>query len=458
MARLYTGRKVCRLSETYKICPICDTPNHRNANVCSTCGTTLSDVETKGAWPAIKKAKSPYDFRYGETDLDESHLQSVGNRYTILLASLALFIGIALGAILFRPQFGATPDTTNAEPVIIINPNPNVTLAIATVTPGPPTATLTSTPTITLTPSATFTPTPCLERVLEGDSLIAIAIRCGHLSQDIIPIIVELNGLPNASSIRIGDIIEVPWPTPTPDPNALPTDTPEGESSSTENTIEIAGVVLEQSAIDPFAPTATATLLPGVTWHEVRAGENIIIIADTYGANVKVLSELNPEVDFARCEFGETYGGPDCIVQLFEGQRLRVPAPTPTPTIQPTLSGSETPTPTATPTFNAPSLISPTERQSFRANELVTLRWIPTGTLNDNEVYRITVKDVTSNLEFTADTKELFYILPIDWQGQDGKRHEYQWTVSVINLSAPDSPIYVTDTSTFVWQAREASN
>lgn len=455
----WSDRKVCSLSEAYKICPICDTPNHRNASMCSTCGTSLSDVESKGLWRATKSAKTPYDFRYGETDLDESHLHHIGYRYTLLLISLAAIIVVISSISILRPQLQTEESNINeANPIVATNPSPDISLAIATVTPGPPTTTLTATPTITLTPSATFTATPCLQRVLEGDSLIAIAIRCGHLSQDIIPIIVEINDLPNASSIRIGDVIEVPWPTPTLDPNVSPTNTTEGVNSSDGSSIEIAGIVLDESLIDPFAPTPTATLLPGVTWHEVRSGENIIIIADTYGANVKVLSELNPEVDFARCEFGETYGGPDCIVQLFEGQRLRVPAPTATPTIQPTLSGSETPTPTATATFNAPSIIAPSEQQSFRAEELVTLRWIPSGTLNDNEVYRIRVKALSQNREFTADTKELFYILPLDWQGTDGKRHSYEWSVSVINLSAPDSPIYVTDTHTFVWQAREGDD
>ena len=163
------------------------------------------------------------------------------------------------------------------------------------------------------------------------------------------------------------------------------------------------------------------------------------------------MSDLNPEIDFARCDFGETYGGPECIVQLSQGQILRVPAPTATPTIEPTPSGSETPTPLPTPTFNVPNAISPPNQTFIGAQEQVTLRWVSTGTLSPTEVYRVVVSDVTTGDTFTADTLDLFFIVPSDWQAKDGERHNYIWQVSVVDFEA-DTNSYSTQARTFVWQ------
>jgi hypothetical protein len=134
------------------------------------------------------------------------------------------------------------------------------------------------------------------------------------------------------------------------------------------------------------------------------------------------------------------------------GQRLRVPAPTPTPTIQPSPSGSETPTPTATATFNAPNSSSPLNGAFFSSDELVTLRWIPTGVLGPSEAYRVDVHDVTSGQNYTDNTRELFYIIPREWQGKDRQRHTFRWTVSVISIDNPDNPTYTSEPLSFVWQ------
>jgi hypothetical protein len=198
----------------------------------------------------------------------------------------------------------------------------------------------------------------------------------------------------------------------------------------------------------------TETLQPGVAWHTVRKDENIIIIAVAYGATLRILSELNPQVTFSQCDFGLGTGGENCVVQLFEGQQLRVPAPTPTPTIQPTASGSETPTPTATPTFNAPTALSPSNRAFFQKDDLITLRWVGTGTLSENQSYLIQVEDQTSGHEYSATTQELFFIVPNDWQSQENDRHDYIWSVSVIDSANPDNPYFTTETRIFTWQGQ----
>lgn len=444
------------LAESFKICPICSAANPPKSAVCTNCGASLAQIEPVKArnLPQTVNFNNQYDFRYGETDLYEGSLKRVGRSYLVGLTTIIVVILVSAAALVAAPtlleQFSASDSPQGL-------PTPSLTVTtgqfvIATVTPGQPTPTQSPTPSATFTPSDTPTPAPCLERVLPGDSLILIAIRCGHRSQDVIPLIVEINGLQDASRIREGQVIEVPWPTATEDPNAVPTETPDS-SSQNDGESETELVSLGDN-FDPFAPTATYTLLPGIMWHVIQRDETISSIIVDYNADVKVLSELNPEVDFARCEFGNRFGGPECIVQLFEGQQIRVPAPTSTPTIPPTPSGSETPTPTATATFNAPSPISPGDSAYFAANELVTLRWIPSGVLSEGQTYRVVVKNETTNEVFSDDTFELFYILPLEWQGRDGKRQNYTWTVSVIDLSDPDNPVFTTAPRSFIWQAQ----
>jgi len=433
------------LSESYKVCPICETHNHPNATICITCGTSITDVETITQENKTTRQQSHYDYRYGETDLFEGSVRSTGRTFTAGIFVLGILLGVGIAIAVLAPRF------SNSSVLQITNtPTASPTLRqLPTVTQGVATATRTPTPTITFTPTITNTPAPCTQTVVAGDSLIGIILRCGHTSRDIIPTVVQLNGIADETRIQVGQEIIVPWPTPSPDPNAVPTDTPEssadaeGEASTSD---EIALL-----AFDPFAPTATPTLLPGVMWHTVQPDENMIIIASNYGANAKVLSDLNPEIDFARCDFGETYGGPECIVQLSQGQRVRVPAPTPTPTIEPSPSGNETATPLPTATVNVPSAINPPNQAFFGELEQVTLRWVATGALADDEAYRVAVSDVTSGETFVADTRDLFFILPTAWQATDGQRHNYIWQVSIID--ATDGTLsHSTETRTFVWQ------
>jgi len=451
--------------ESFKICPICETPNRRNASTCNTCGTSLVNVE---AITAEKQNGKPihidYDFHYGETDLLESSLSRAAQRYMIGLSAVALLLCVGTMGVFLGAQYLNNAPAA-AVPLVNATPSPRPTLNVATVTQGPPTASLTFTPRPTDTPTVTPTPEPCLQEVLAGDSLIAIIVRCGHVDRDVIPEVLEINGIQDQSLIQQGQVIEVPWPTPSPDPNAIPTETEEasqdtGEISSLD---DLANLDLDDSDVllaldtsfDPFAPTATSTLPPGVMWHTVQSGENITTIVTQYGADVKILSELNPEIDFALCEFGERFGGPECRVFLSQGQLVRVPAPTPTPTLSPTPSGSETPTPSPTPTFNAPNAISPAEREFFGADELITLRWVATANLGQNEVYQVNVEDDTSGLLYTGETTDLFYIIPPEWRGSRELRHNYNWWISVVNANNPDNPLFTTAPRTFVWQGAQ---
>ncbi len=451
---------------THKICPICGTPAHPNAALCSACGASLQSVpQAAEGDEAPRKSYNglEYDHHYGETDLFETNLRWRGGTYILggmlVLLVLACISGVFLAGTRLYTMMSPltpTPATTaipaEAAPVLSTN-TPRPTLMLNTVTPAP---------TLTDTPAPTETPGPCMQQVQPGDSLIAIVGRCGHRNLAVIDLVVEINNLGAPELIQSGQTLEIPWPTVMPDPNTQPgnDDTSEDGEVIPEGEAGVSQTIAEAN-INPLSglpAPATATLLPGVTWHIVTRGENIIVVAYLYGANIKILSELNPEITFSQCDFGLDTGGEQCVVSIYEGQRIRVPAPTPTPTLSPTPSGSETPTPTATPTFNAPSALSPGDLMLFRRNDIITLRWVATGSLGAGQVYRVQVEDMTSGVQYEADTADLFFIVPKDWQGKTSRRHEYRWMVSVIDLERPDSPYFTTEVRTFTWEALTENN
>ncbi|MGB7341507.1 MAG: zinc ribbon domain-containing protein [Phototrophicaceae bacterium] len=438
------------MSESYKICPICQTANHENATVCTTCGTDLSHVQTVSRQKNVSSNKTDYNFRYGETDLLESSVSNQGNMVLVILTTIIVTIvlvgiGLALTTDLFT--FGiATEESLQVEESATTRPTVNA----ATVTLGPPTLTPTFTPQPTFTPSQTPTQGPCVINLPQGQTLTWALTQCGHRSLDVLPTVLALNNLSDASSVRSGQELLIPRPTLTPDPFAVPTDTPAPDGDAANEGVEVASLGLNES-IEAFQPTVTPTLPAGVMWHEIQQGQNIISVAVQYSTDVQTLSQLNRQIDFARCDFGETFGGQDCIVQLFQGQLLRVPAPTPTPTLSPTPDPNATATPTPTATVNIPSAFSPTDRQFFYSDQLVTLRWVPTATLQASESYRVDVIDLTTGREFSAQTTEIFFTIPLAWQGSRN-RHEYEWSVGIVSQDAPNDVRYQTQPLIFVWQ------
>lgn len=427
-------------------CPICKTPNQQNNTPCTNCGATIPTTQTQ-----LEIKQQPHEKHYtnvhGETDLFETIPELQKKRPKITTTIILTITVLIFTTLILRTQLSSNspPETTHK-----INPNnPNFvtntvqpTLALATTTTGPPTP--------SRTPTGTITPTqgPCTQQVQAGDSLIALAAQCGHQNLDVIQVILEINNLTDPNQLQIGQILQIPWPTPTTskDPNE---DTTTGNDNE-NNTPRTPDQATRPSQLNP----PTETLQPGVIWHQTTKDESIISVAIQYGATLRILSELNPEVTFSQCDFGLGSGGPSCIVQIYEGQLIRVPAPTPTPTTQPTLSGSETPTPTATATFNAPSALAPQPRALFNQDATITLRWTTTGTLGENQSYHITLQNKTTGEVHAATTRELFFIIPTIWQSQTDERQEYTWTIAVIDSSDPNIPQFETEPRQFIWQGR----
>ena len=376
------------------------------------------------------------------------HWQRPARLYTIIGSVIFLIALGGVGLAIVGATLVFTPPTE--VPIVLTTASPPPVM-VATVTIGPPTATVSPTPTITPIPSATPTREPCVQVVQTGDSLSGVVARCGHFSRDILEQVVADNALPNANSIVVGQQLVIPWPTPSPDPNALPTSTPE---SSANLSVAIAGdeFLDVDESLDAFAPTATPTLPSGVMWHQMQPNENLSVLIVEYQSDVKTLSDLNPEIDFSSCDFGPRYGGDNCVVVLSQGQLVRVPAPTPTMTLSPTIDPFATSTPTPTATINVPVAESPPDRAFFGADELVTLRWVATGSLSPDEVYRVDIIDTTAGIQYTALTRENTFMLPPEWRGTAAVRHEFTWTTGIVNQDTPDDVRYPTGAQTFVWQ------
>jgi hypothetical protein len=64
------------------------------------------------------------------------------------------------------------------------------------------------------------------------------------------------------------------------------------------------------------------------------------------------------------------------------------------------------------------------------------------------------VTRVNDNQVFSGETMDLFFLMPIEWQGESAVRYEYQWTVSVIDLSDPTTLYYTTPLQTLTWEGR----
>jgi LysM repeat protein len=462
------------LSQAFKICPICDTPNPQNAAVCSNCGTALENVASVSSTQAKVLRSNEYESQFGENDLLEASLRPVARRYLMgCVALLVLLLGAGL-VVAFAPQLAdrlpSLPMAQRNIPLLTNTPRP--TLNLATVTQGSPT--LTPSPTDPPTATATLTPTrePCSPQVQELEGLIAVVARCGHRDLFVLTEVIQLNDLNDVNDIRPGQVLVVPWPTETADPNATaevepteevapenPDGTDEVGSSgasdiNVEDTTQISEFDFNLTVIADPGSAPTATLPPGVAYYIIQPQDNAIIVAQLFDTTMEVLSQLNPEITFSQCDFGQAFGGEGCTVPLGVGQSIRVPAPLPTETLTPTPSGSETATPTMTPTFNAPSSISPSNRAYFRADQLVTLRWVATGVLDENQAFQVQVERTNDSQTFTETTQELFFRIPAAWQGTTADRYEYLWSVAVVDLDNPEDTLHETEPLAFTWEGQ----
>jgi hypothetical protein len=426
------------------ICSICGAANPTHETHCAICGARLPAQRDA----ALTDDSQALPERFYSSAMGEDDLMAARGAGGLLLGIVLFLLGMAAAAGLF---FGVSilggddPTPTPTIPFSVTAPG------FATLTPAM-FATATFGP--SLTPSQTRIPPPplptvtefilpsptsnaCTLTVSEGDTLYGLALQCGHRDLAVVEAIVELNSLRCDTCLQIGQVIEIPFPTPTDAPaesGALPAeDVNTGAEVAANDTMadELSAedrIATRQVQIEP-------TLDPNLMYHIILRDQTLYDVVAIYDVDVKLLSEINPEIDFPQCDFGERFGGPTCAVFFLEGQQIRVPAPTPTPTVQPTSSGSETPTPTATATINVPAAFAPTDGAEFDAASIVTLRWTTTGTLAQDEVYAVHVENMESDEQFTAITCDQALDIPRNWQAEQERFLEYEWWVSVVRVS-----------------------
>jgi murein DD-endopeptidase MepM/ murein hydrolase activator NlpD len=349
------------------------------------------------------------------------------------LLCLGLIVAVALFFMLTQnrdsassAQQPATPPQTLelTQTILALTPLPSATPSL-TRTPPP------MLPTVTLTVSPTPTPGPCEFTIQAGDTLFGLASQCGYSDPAIVDVILAFNNISDPAALQLGQVIQVPRPTAT-----LAAIAGQNEVVDSEQDLNGDGEISADEIIAARQEAAEPTLDPNLQYHIVAAGQTMIDIVLIYNIDAKLLSEINPEIEFPQCDFGIPTGGPTCAVFLSEGQRVRVPAPTPTATIPPTASGSETPTPSPTPTINIPQAIAPEDGANFDAASIVTLRWATSGTLGQDELYVVRVKNLQTNQEFIGVTCDLSFDLPTAWQPSDTNQFiAYEWRMAVANAS-----------------------
>jgi LysM repeat protein len=265
-----------------------------------------------------------------------------------------------------------------------------VTSASATTSPtGSSTAppTFTFTPTATETAAPTTTPLPPEEYVVAvGDTCVAIAAEHHVSSQSII----LLNSLDPNCNLVVGRTLLIPQPTPTPTP--LPTAT--------------LGAVV-------------ATQVPRTTY-VVHPGDTLLGIAKFYGIPLEDLMRENGITDASKIVAGQTL-----IIPL---EFAVTPGPSPTPTLPPP--------------WPAPNQLLPADGQSFDAAHSVTLQWTAVGSLRADELYLVSIEDITCNCARVLEkaVTETKLGVPADFRHTDTAFHVYRWTVTTVRLRPGTNP------------------
>jgi len=278
----------------------------------------------------------------------------------------------------------------------VIQSNQPQTEVIATdVTPSlTPTQTLTPTETNTPTNIPTWTPLPPIEyTVQEGDVCSYIAAVFSVSIQSII----RENNLDASCSLSPGKVLMIPQPTPTASPQPTATSDQQQVPESSCQTVS----------------------------YEVKSDDTLSKIAANYNVSMAAIRE---------------YSGMLTDV-VYEGQYLTIPLCERKPTAGPT------PTPTPPPPYPSPNLLLPMDGAAFNlTNDAITLQWAVVSELNTNELYAVTVEDLTSEdrkmiVQYVTDTK---FILPVSFRPTDQIPHIMRWWVTVVRqINTGDSaPIY----------------
>ena len=322
------------------------------------------------------------------------------------MPEVTLSLPIALGLLVLFLAVGATVVYAGLSAAKrVVNPT-----AVPTQTETPtasPTPTDTQLP--TLAPSATEQ-APFEYTVASGDTCGGIAVTFGVSVQSLI----ILNNLPaSCNNLSVGQKLKVPYPTATPAP--LPTNTAQAADAT-------------RAACDKVVVT-------------VQENDTLSSIAANYAVPQQAIKDFNGlSTD-----------------SVFIGSTIKIPLCMREPTAGPS------PTPTIPPPYPAPNLLLPADGGVFTVNnDSVVLQWASIGTLRSNEMYQVTVQDVTDlNVTSGSDRKIVQYvndtkfIVPSSFRPQDNNAHTIRWWVTTVRQTGSDdqgNPIWSSAGALSIWR------
>jgi LysM repeat protein len=299
----------------------------------------------------------------------------VGTRQRRAQITISLPIAILLLVVFTLLASGLTYAAMQLTPEEVV-PTPSATPTIT------PTETNTPEPTATFTPEPTFTPLPPIEYVVaEGDTCAVLAFFYNVSVRSII----ELNNLGVECLLTVNQTILIPQPTPTPTPEATQTLSP---AEATD------------AACDKINYT-------------VKANDTLSSISENYRVSMQAIKE---------------YNGMSSDTVL-EAQILIIP-------LCERISFGPTATPTPPPPYPGPNLLLPQDGSAFSlANDTITLQWASVGQLRENELYMVTIEDITDGtglikiVDYVTDTK---YIIPSSFRPSDATPHIMRWWVTTV--------------------------
>lgn len=343
----------------------------KNAKICPVCGTRLTEAASRClvCGTQLSQAASPKKTK----GLEPKKLPEIKLSLPAAIALGILFLALLGVLVFFIVQRAAAPEKPAADPL---------TEGTSTLTP---TRTLTATPTETATPLPTWTPLPPLEHIVKpGETCYDLVFLYDISLQSII----RANGLDPNCTLSENMRLKIPQPTLTPSP--VPTNTP-----------------LPASDAEGPDDDRCTNVVPV----RVEAAWTLSRIAAEYGVSIQEIISHN-RMSSQILREGETIEVPLCDRK----------AP-----------GAPTATPTPLPPYPAPNLLLPASGAAFpAATEGITLQWASVGELKPNELYRVTVQDLTQPdkvlTQYVRDTK---YIIPASFRPTDPSPHIIQWSVSV---------------------------
>ena len=372
-------------------------PASQKSQICPTCGTRLSENATRCLVCGTELTAKAA----AKSKKAEEGMQPSR------MPELTLSLPVAIGALAVILLIGASTvyfslragigGTTLTDPTQV-----GTATTTATITP-------TATETLPPTDIPTETPVPPFDyTVRSGDTCGVIA---ANFSVSVQSIVIQ-NKLSSECFVSVGQVLQIPYPTATPAPP--PTDVPNEATQTAQACEKVPYTVQENDSLSSISLNYNVPQ-DAIKFYNGLSSDNVFI-------------------------------GTTLLIPLCE--RFATPGPTPTPTLPPP--------------YQSPNLLLPADGAAFTlANDVVTLQWASIGTLRDNEVYQVTIEDVTSGqgrrqTEYVTDTK---YIVPTSFRPNDNLAHVIRWWVTTARQNGVDEqgqPIYdlagaVSEKRVFTW-------